>query len=149
MVRLLIRFSEDQVPQPIASQVILENKVPITILMAHINSKGGEMLAEVPDEAQEKIVKAFRKRGVNVSIPKLIEVDSEKCFSCGSCVALCPVEAINVETDSTIRFHKEKCLGSTCSICVDACPARAIKSTKQSNCEHAESHRKKEVDQSL
>ena len=133
MVRLLLRFSEEQVPQPITSQIILEYKVPIVILVAHVNSKGGEILAEVPDEAQEKIVKAFRKKGVSVTIPKLIEVDTEKCFSCGSCLALCPVGAISIEEDSTIKFDKEKCLGSTCSICVDACPARAIKSIRQTN----------------
>ena len=131
MVRLLLRFTEEQVPQPIASQIILEYKVPMAILSAHINSKGGEILAEVPDEAQEKIVKAFRKRGVSVTVPKLIEVDAEKCFSCGSCVALCPVEAIRIEQDSSVKFDKEKCVGSSCSICVDACPARAIKSVKQ------------------
>jgi Pyruvate/2-oxoacid:ferredoxin oxidoreductase delta subunit len=131
MVRLLLRFTEEQVPQPIASQIILEYKVPMAILAAHINSKGGEILAEVPDEAQEKIIKAFRERGVTVTVPKLIEVDAEKCFSCGSCVALCPVEAISIDKDSTVQFDKEKCVGSTCSICVDACPARAIKSVKQ------------------
>jgi NAD-dependent dihydropyrimidine dehydrogenase PreA subunit len=143
MVRLLLRFSEEQVPQPIASQIILEYKVPIAILAAHINSKGGEILAEVPDEAQEKIVKAFRKRGVLVTVPKLIEVDEEKCFSCGSCVALCPVEAISIDKDSSVKFDKEKCVGSTCSICVDACPARAIKSIKQTNWEQSANNRKK------
>ena len=143
MVRLLLRFTEEQVPQPITSEIILEYKVPIAILVAHVNSKGGEILAEVPDGAQEKIVQAFRKRGVSVTIPKLIEVDPEKCFSCGSCVALCPVEAIKVEKDSTVKFDKEKCLGSTCSICVDACPARAIKSVKQSNGEQSAAHGKK------
>ena len=95
MVRILLRFSEEQVSQPIASQIIIEYKVPMVILSAHINSKGGEILAEIPDEQQEKIVKAFRERGISVTVPKLIEVDAEKCFSCGSCVALCPVEAIS------------------------------------------------------
>ena len=142
MVRLLLRFTEEQVPQPITSQVILEYKVPIAILVAYINSKGGEIVAEVPDEAQEKIIKAFRKRGVTVTVPKLIEVDAEKCFSCGSCVALCPVEAISIDKDSTVQFDKEKCVGSTCSICVDACPARAIKSVKQ-NTEQTAINRKK------
>jgi Fe-S-cluster-containing hydrogenase component 2 len=142
MVRLLLRFTEEQVPQPITSQVILEYKVPIAILVAHINSKGGEIVAEVPDEAQEKIIKAFRKRGVIVTVPKLIEVDAEKCFSCGSCVALCPVEAISIDKDSTVQFDKEKCVGSTCSVCVDACPARAIKSVKQ-NTEQTAINRKK------
>jgi Pyruvate/2-oxoacid:ferredoxin oxidoreductase delta subunit len=143
MVRLLLRFSEEQVPQPITSQIILEYKVPMAILAAHINSKGGEILAEVPDEAQEKIVKAFRKRGVLVTVPKLIEVDEEKCFSCGSCVALCPVEAISIDKDSSVKFDKEKCVGSTCSICVDACPARAIKSVKQTNWEQSANNRKR------
>ncbi len=131
MARILIRFDEEQVSEPIAAQIIIEYKVPMVILSAHVNSKGGEIIAEVPDEMQEKIVKAFRKRGVNVVVPKLIEVDTEKCFSCGSCVALCPVEAISIDKDSTVQFDKEKCVGSTCSICVDACPARAIKSVKQ------------------
>jgi ferredoxin len=142
MARILIRFSEEQVSQPIASQIIIEYKVPMVILSAHMNSKGGEILAEIPDEQQEQIVKAFRERGISVTVPKLIEVDSAKCFSCGSCVALCPVEAIHVDYDSTVVFDKEKCVGSTCSICVDACPARAIKSVKQSNNDQSANNRK-------
>ena len=130
MGRILIRFNEEQVSEPIASQIIIEYKVPMAILSAHINSKGGEILAEIPDDMQSQVVEAFRKRGVTVTVPKLIEVDADKCFSCGSCIALCPVEAISIAQDSTVQFDKEKCLGSTCSICVDACPARAIKSVK-------------------
>ena len=133
MVRILLRFSEEQVSLPIAAQIIIEYKVPMVILSAHVNSKGGEILAEIPDEQQEKIIKAFRDRGISVTVPKLIEVDAEKCFSCGSCVALCPVEAISMGEDSSVDFDKEKCVGSTCSVCVDACPARAIKSVKQNN----------------
>jgi len=133
LARILIRFSEEQVSQPIASQIIIQYKVPMAILSAHMNSKGGEILAEIPDELQETIVKAFRERGVTVSVPKLIEVDKDRCFNCGSCVALCPVEAITPLTDGTIEFNKEKCVGSTCSICVDACPPRAIKSIRQNN----------------
>ena len=41
-------------------------------------------MAEIPDAALEKVVKAFRQKGVTVTLPKLIEVDSEKCFSCGA-----------------------------------------------------------------
>jgi ferredoxin len=135
MVRILLRFSEKIVEEPIVSQIVLELKVPINILTAHVNSKGGEVLAEVPDESLDKIIKAFRKRGATVSLPKLIEVDAEKCVSCGACVALCPVEAITIDQDASIVFNKEKCVGSTCSVCVDACPGRAIKSVRQNNSE--------------
>jgi len=142
MVRVLLRLSEDLVSQPIVSQVILENKIQFAILSAHINSKGGEIVLEVPDEAMEKVVQAFREKGALVSVPKLIEVDYEKCFSCGSCVALCPVEAISIDSDSTVNFDKEKCVGSTCSICVDACPVKAIKSIKYTNSENQNSQEK-------
>ena len=142
MARILIRFNEEQVAEPIASQIIIEYKVPMAILSAHINSKGGEILAEVPDDILEKVVNAFRQRGVSVTVPKLIEVDSDKCFSCGSCIALCPVEAISLAKDYSVEFDKEKCLGSTCSVCVDACPARAIKSIKQNNSDSANREKK-------
>lgn len=136
MVRILLRFTEKTVEQPIVSQIILDLKVPINIITAQVNSKGGEVLAEVPSDMLEEVVKAFRKKGVTVSIPKLIEVDTEKCINCGSCVTLCPVEAITTGEDLSIVFDKEKCVGSTCSACVDACPVRAIKSVKQSDASH-------------
>ncbi len=133
MARVLLKFSEKIIEQPIISQVVLELKVPINIITAHIDSKGGEVLAEVPDQSLDAVLKAFRKKGATVTLPKLIEVDKDKCISCGSCVALCPVEAIAQTEDLSVVFEKEKCLGSTCSACVDACPARAIKSVKQNS----------------
>ena len=131
MVRILLRFSEELVEQPITSKIILEHKVPVNIITAHVNSKGGEILADIPDESLDKTVKAFREKGVEVSIPKLVEVDAEECFSCGTCVSLCPVEAISFDKDCSVIFDREKCVGSTCSVCVDACPGRAIRSVKQ------------------
>ncbi len=145
MTRILLKFSEKIVEQPIISKIILDLKLPINIITANINSKGGEVLAEVPDEDLNRVVKAFRKKGVSVSLPKLIEVDCEECINCGSCVTLCPVEAITMTDDNSIVFNKEKCLGSTCSACVDACPARAIKSVKQGGSEVSSVSKSKEV----
>jgi formate hydrogenlyase subunit 6/NADH:ubiquinone oxidoreductase subunit I len=133
MTRVLLKFSQKLVQQPIITQIILELKIPIIIITAHVDSKGGEVLAEVPAESLDAVLKAFRKHGVTVSLPKLIELDQEKCLNCGSCVALCPVEAITLAEDLSVKFNKDKCLGSTCSACVDACPARAIKSVKNNS----------------
>ena len=130
MGRILIRFNEQQVSEPIASQIIIEYKVPMALLSAHINNKGGEIIVEVPDEMEKKVIQAFRQRGVTITVPRLIDVNIDRCFSCGTCIALCPVEAINFDKENTVQFNKEKCLGSSCSICVDACPARAIKTVK-------------------
>jgi len=135
MVRVLLKFSDRMVEEPVIAKIILELKFPINIITAHIDSKGGEVLAEVPQDALDNVVQAFRKKGVVVTVPKLIEVDKDKCISCGACVTLCPVEAIAFAEDSSVVFDKEKCVGSTCSACVNACPVRAIKSVKQSNSE--------------
>jgi ferredoxin len=135
MVRVLLKFSDRMVEEPVIAQIILELKQPINIITARIDSKGGEVLAEVPQEVLDHVVNAFRKKGVTVNLPKLIEVETEKCISCGSCVTLCPVEAITVAADSSVIFDKEKCVGSTCSACVNACPVKAIKSVTQINSE--------------
>ncbi len=127
MVRVLLRFSKEMVDQPITSQVIIEQEAPINILSAHINQQGGEILADIPLTHAEKVIKAFREKGVTVDVRKLIEVDSEKCLDCGACVSLCPVNAITLDKSLSVVFDEDKCIGTTCRLCVDACPRRAIK----------------------
>ena len=131
VARILLRFSEKIVEQPVTAQVILEHGVPISIVAAHIDSQGGEILAEVSSTYVSKVIAAFRKKGVTVTIPKLIEVDSEKCFDCGACFSLCPVGAITFREDFSVVFDEQKCIGSPCGLCVDACPARAIRLVEQ------------------
>ena len=128
MAKILLRFSESLVGKPIISQIIMKYNVPINIITANITSKGGEFLAEIPNEVLEKLVKAFRKKGLIVTLPKLIDIDEKECFSCGACITICPVEALVFDKDFSLVFDKEKCLGSTCNACVDACPAKAITS---------------------
>ena len=126
MVRILLRFSEKIVEQPITAQVILQHGIPIGIVAARIDSQGGEILAEVPSTHIDKVIDAFREKGVIVTVPKLIEVDNEKCIDCGACYSLCPVGAIVFKGDYSVIFDEQKCIGSPCGLCVDACPARAI-----------------------
>ena len=137
MVKILIKLSEELVAKPTTAEIILEHKVPINIITAHVTSKGGDYLIDIPDESLETVVTAFRKKGAKVTLPELIEIDKDKCFNCGACVSICPVEAITVAEDKSVNFDQEKCLGSTCSACVEACPAQAIKSVKQNNNELA------------
>lgn len=131
MVRILLRFSEKIVEQPITAQVILQHQSLISIIAAHIDSHGGEILAEVPSTHVEKVIAAFREKAVVVTFPKLIEVDSERCFDCGACLSLCPVTAIAFTKDSSVVFDDKKCIGSSCGLCVDICPVRAINLVEQ------------------
>jgi Fe-S-cluster-containing hydrogenase component 2 len=129
--RILLRFSEENVAEPITSQVILELKIPMRIVTATINSQGGDILVEVPAVHVDKVVKTFRNKGVVVKFPKLIEVDCEKCFDCGACFSLCPVDAISFNDEYSIVFDEKTCIGSPCGLCVDACPAKAITLVEQ------------------
>jgi len=131
MVRILLRFSEKIVDQPIISQAVLQHNITLNIIAARVNSHGGEVLVEVPSSDVKKTVKAFKEKGVIVSFPKLIVVDDEKCLHCGACFSLCPVDAIIIKGDFAVAFDRERCIGSSCGLCVDACPARAITLTRE------------------
>jgi len=124
LARILLKFSDRLVYEPITSQVILETKAPINILSANITPRGGEILAEVAAEDVDKVAATFRKRGVTVSVQRKIEVDREKCIDCGACYSLCPVDAIAIEKDRSVVFDVEKCVA--CGLCVDTCPTRGI-----------------------
>jgi Fe-S-cluster-containing hydrogenase component 2 len=50
-------------------------------------------------------------------------VDQEKCTGCGTCEEVCPVEAINVESDKAV-VDEETCVD--CGSCIEECPEKAI-----------------------
>jgi NAD-dependent dihydropyrimidine dehydrogenase PreA subunit len=127
VVRVLLRFPEKIAGKPITAEVIMAQKVPLNILTAHVNQQGGEMLVEIPSAEAEKVIEEFRKKGVIIEPHRPIKIDSEECIECGACYSLCPVDAITFEEDHSVNFNQEKCLGNACKLCVDACPARAIK----------------------
>jgi len=145
MVRILLRFPEKIVDQPIIAETILKHGIPLNIIAAHVDFHGGQVLAEVPSQEIEKVISAFRERGVIVTIPKLIEVDKEKCIHCGACFSLCPTGAITINEDFSVAFDKEKCVGGSCGLCVDACPVRAITLTREPNLLVQNSENKKSV----
>jgi ferredoxin len=124
MVRALLRFSADQVQEPITAEVILSEEVEMNILSAQIDERGGEILIEFEPESTSKVVEAFRKKGVEVRVDGFIDIDNEKCIHCGACFSLCPVDAIKIEGDHSIIFEEKLCV--RCGACLDACPMTAI-----------------------
>lgn len=49
-------------------------------------------------------------------------VDPEKCDACGTCVDICPVEAVTLNDHA--KVDPEECID--CGSCVDECPEEAI-----------------------
>jgi len=125
MTKILVKLSDKQVGRPMASEIILDLKVPLNILSANVTPKGGEILVDVPSHEINRVVEAFRKRDVTVAIQKGIDVDKDRCINCGACYSLCPVDAISFTEDYSVIFDGERCI--SCGLCVNSCPRRAIK----------------------
>ena len=51
-------------------------------------------------------------------------VNKEKCISCGTCVAICPVGAISFDGDGKAAIDKNVCIH--CGACQASCPVAAI-----------------------
>ena len=52
-----------------------------------------------------------------------VKIDEEKCTGCGSCVEVCPVDALKLENDKA-KVDGDTCID--CGTCVDECPVEAI-----------------------
>ena len=52
-------------------------------------------------------------------------VDKKKCIGCGTCVQLCPVNAISFDKDGLAQIDQNKCI--KCGTCEASCPVSAIK----------------------
>ena len=55
---------------------------------------------------------------------KKIAMVSKSCVACGSCVKVCPRDAISVPHGVCAVIDTEKCVG--CGKCVAVCPASVI-----------------------
>ncbi len=52
-------------------------------------------------------------------------IPQDECVACGSCIAVCPLNAITVYKGSYAVIDEGKCVG--CGKCARACPASVIK----------------------
>jgi ferredoxin len=50
-------------------------------------------------------------------------VDRKKCAGCGTCLDICPVEAIKI-VDNVAQISEADC--AECGTCVDECPEKAL-----------------------
>jgi len=60
----------------------------------------------------------------------MVSVDNAKCTGCGSCVDVCPQQAITMH-DNLVMINEYLCI--QCGTCVNVCPAGAIREVALAN----------------
>jgi len=127
-MNLRLIYKPEHVKKPILAEIILRKKVRLNILDAKVNSQKGELIISAPldGEQLEDLIKTFQAEGVTVqTLPRIVDIDHERCTSCGACISPCSVSALSFDTNYTLLLDENRCVG--CRVCVDACPVRAIK----------------------
>jgi len=125
-VKIILKFPQKIMQDPLLADVVLETGVRINIDRALVDASVGEIVIDVPDERVEEVAAAFRKRGTEVrELDKPIVFDETECVQCGACVSVCPVEVFTYNKDRTISIDLTRCV--LCKTCMEMCPHGALK----------------------
>lgn len=109
------------------AEIVLKTGIPLNILEAKVNAQKGELIVSIPASGKdlEKVIELFQEAGVKATmLTKTLQIDMDRCTSCGACVSPCPTRALSFKPDWTIEFNEERCVA--CKVCVTACPVKAI-----------------------
>ncbi len=120
-----LRFLPSIINKSIISDTMKLYDIDFNILKANISPRGGKMLVDISGPQESESISFMEEKGIEViPVLKVVKKDSEKCFECGACVSLCPVNAIAIMDDWDIDIDNQKCIG--CGFCISSCPTRAI-----------------------
>ncbi|MFQ3674916.1 MAG: NIL domain-containing protein [Endomicrobiia bacterium] len=128
--RLVLKFPKQLIDRPIVYHLVKDYDLVVNILKAQVApDEEGILVVEISGTEQNyhRGIEFLKKTGVvTQQLGKDITLDKKKCTSCGVCVPLCPVGALEVNRKTfEVVFNKEKCIA--CELCIPSCPTRAIK----------------------
>jgi len=128
-LRVVLRFNEDVVEQPVTYHLIADYGVQVNILRASIDpGKQGMMVVALSggEDQVEKGLAYLDEMGVHVDpLAKEIQHLEERCTSCTACVPHCPTDALAVDREIwMVSFDPDKCI--VCLSCLDTCIYRAM-----------------------
>ncbi len=128
-LRVVLRFNEDVVEQPITYHLIADYGVQVNILRASIDpGKQGMMVVALSggDDQVKKGLAYLDDMGVQVDpLANEIQHLEDRCTSCTSCVPHCPTDALAVDRETwMVSFDPDKCI--VCLSCLDTCIYRAM-----------------------
>lgn len=103
---------------------ILKHEVSFNVLKFSLGSSGVSVLLDVPEEKIKEITDSLKKNNILINKKGKINVDFDKCIDCGSCVSLCPSDALHLNTEWRLEYDEDKCI--SCFLCLSSCPRYAI-----------------------
>ncbi len=127
--KIVLRFPNRQVDQPIVYKLVKDYNLQVNILKAQISQEDeGLLVLELyGPESNYRNGLAYLKR-IRVTtepLSKDIIRNEDKCTHCGVCVSACPTDALTVDLQSKeIIFKSEACVA--CEHCVPVCPSQAM-----------------------
>ncbi|HYA32969.1 MAG TPA: 4Fe-4S binding protein [Candidatus Bathyarchaeia archaeon] len=128
-MKIVLKFPQKIMQDPLLADVILETGVRINIDRAFVDATIGEIVIDVPDDRVDVVAEAFRSRGTEVrEMDTPLIFDEAECVQCGACVSVCPAEVFKYEDDRTISIDLNRCV--LCKTCVAMCPHGALKTAE-------------------
>ncbi|NPU85799.1 MAG: 4Fe-4S binding protein [Syntrophaceae bacterium] len=127
--KVVIRYTADNVEQPIICHLVKQYDLEFNILKARIfPRRDGMIVLELGGEKEnfDAGIQFLREKGLKVEpLSKSVNQNRDRCVHCGACTSFCPTGALAFEAASAkVAFDAEKCNG--CELCVSACPVRAM-----------------------
>jgi NAD-dependent dihydropyrimidine dehydrogenase PreA subunit len=127
--KVVIRYTADNVEQPIICHLVKQYDLEFNILKARIFPRRDGMIVLELGGAKENFdagIQFLREKGLKVEpLSKSVNQNRDRCVHCGACTSFCPTGALAFEAGSAqVAFDAEKCNG--CDLCVSACPVRAM-----------------------
>lgn len=122
-------FPEDNVQDSIVYSIVTECKIEPSILRAGIDEDGcGVLILRLKgdEERIERALSIAESNGVIINeLGDHIMRDEKVCYSCGSCVSVCPTKAFTLDPETfEVKLNIEKCVA--CGSCLSACPTHAV-----------------------
>ncbi|TCO73787.1 NIL domain-containing protein [Marinisporobacter balticus] len=127
--KIFLIFPPHLTDQPITYNLIKKYDLKTNILSAAINyNTKGTLLLELEGDESNILSGINYLESIGIHIDRIhttIYWDEKACVHCGVCTAVCPSDALNLDTNSwRLSFNAEKCLG--CNLCIKACPLKII-----------------------